>query len=91
MHARPKKHSLSCPHCGKPAIVTSRNTITPQFHDLYCQCLNTADCGASFVFKLSYSHDLNPPQKTTRQIAIELIKCMPADERRGLLQADLFV
>jgi hypothetical protein len=37
--------------------------------DLYCQCTNTKACGASFVYKLSHSHDLNLSRHTTLQIA----------------------
>jgi hypothetical protein len=37
--------------------------------DLYCQSINTKACGASFVYKLSHSHDLNLSRHTTLQIA----------------------
>lgn len=86
-----KKSHVKCPSCGNPAVITSRNTITAQKHDLYCQCMNTAECGASFVLTLSLSHYLNPPQRTTAQIAAAFVMGLPANERKELFsQVDLF-
>jgi hypothetical protein len=78
-----------CPHCSKKAIITSSNAMSETVKDLYCQCTNTKDCGASFVFVLSYKHDLNPPVKTTLQIAASLINNLKPDQRKQL-QVDLF-
>ncbi|MGZ5011537.1 MAG: ogr/Delta-like zinc finger family protein [Methylobacter sp.] len=78
-----------CPHCSKKAIITSSNAMSETVKDLYCQCTNTKDCGASFVFVLAYKHDLNPPVKTTLQIAASLINNLKPDQRKQL-QADLF-
>lgn len=78
-----------CPHCYSKALITSTNVLSETVKDLYCQCTNTQACGASFVFKLSHSHDLNPPRKTTQQIAMALIKSLPIEERQAL-QKDMF-
>ncbi|WP_111637448.1 ogr/Delta-like zinc finger family protein [Marinomonas shanghaiensis] len=78
-----------CPHCHSKALITSSNVLCETVKDLYCQCTNTKDCGASFVYKLSHSHDLNPPRQTTVQIAIALIKSLPIEERQAL-QRDVF-
>lgn len=80
---------VTCPHCQQKAVITSSNQLSSAVKDLYCQCMNTTDCGASFVFVLAYKHDLNPPHHSTRQIAANLILSLPPEERRRL-QADLF-
>lgn len=78
-----------CPHCHTKALITSTNELSDTVKDLYCSCTNSRECGASFVFTLAYKHDLNPPQKTTLQIAATLITNLsPADKR--LIQRDLF-
>ena len=80
---------IFCPHCLSKAKITSTNELAPTVKDLYCICLNAQACGSSFVFTLAYKHDLNPPQKTTLQIAASLINNLqPADRKR--LQVDLF-
>ena len=78
-----------CPHCQTKALITSTNQLSDTVKDLYCTCTNTRECGASFVFTLSYKHDLNPPQKTTLQIAAALINNLQPVQRKQL-QADLF-
>jgi len=80
---------VDCPHCLSKARITSRNQLSARVADLYCQCMNTRECGASFVFSLAYKNDLNPPQKTTLQIAATLINNLPDDQRKRL-QVDMF-
>jgi Ogr/Delta-like zinc finger len=80
---------ITCPHCHGKALITSTNLLSDTVKDLYCICANNRDCGASFVFRLAFTHDLNPPQKTTLQIAAALINHLnPMDKRQ--LQRDLF-
>lgn len=81
---------VDCPHCQHKAIITSSNALSVAVKDLYCQCTNTIECGASFVFTLGYKHDLNPPRKTTQQIAAALLRSLPINERHALMQSDLF-
>ena len=78
-----------CPHCQTKALITSTNQLSDTVKDLYCTCTNTRECGASFVFTLAYKHDLNPPQKTTLQIAAALINTLQPVQRKQL-QVDLF-
>lgn len=52
--------------------------------DLYCQCKNTADCGASFVSTLAFKHTINPPLRTTEQIAMSLINRLSKEEKEAL-------
>ncbi|WP_414673348.1 MULTISPECIES: ogr/Delta-like zinc finger family protein [unclassified Methylophaga] len=82
---------VECPHCHQKAIISSTNALSHTVKDLYCQCTNLeGGCGASFVMKLGYSHDLNPPINNTRQMAISLLKNLTLSERQALLQGDLF-
>ncbi len=80
---------VECPHCSKKSFIRSRNRLSSQVVDLYCQCSNVESCGASFVFTLAYKHDLNPPQQTTLQLAAALLHHLPKDQLRAL-QADVF-
>lgn len=54
--------------------------------DLYCSCTNTQACGAAFVFTLSFKHVLNPPAKTTSEIALNLVNLMSKEEKEALQQ-----
>jgi hypothetical protein len=81
---------INCPNCGSKARITSSNEITPRIKDLYAQCMDTKDCGASFVFSLAFKNYLNPPVKNTQQLAASLIRSLPKDQQRELLQGDVF-
>ena len=81
---------VDCPHCQQKAIISSSNALSHSVKDLYCQCTNVQHCGATFVMKLGYSHDLNPPASTTAQIAANYIKSLSMSEKQALLQADMF-
>lgn len=78
-----------CPHCHDKALITSSNRMSTTVTDLYCQCTNTQECGASFVYSLAYKHDLNPPRKSTLQMAAALINNLQPAEKQAL-QKDLF-
>lgn len=82
---------VDCPHCQQKAIISSTNSLSPTAKDLYCICTNVAGgCGASFVYKLGYSHDLNPPIKCTVDMAAHIIKNLSAADKQALMQSDLF-
>ena len=80
---------VDCPHCRTKAVITSSNQLSDTVRDLYCQCKNTRECGASFVFTLAYKCDLNPPVKSTRQLAANLLAILPKDERNALFQEQM--
>lgn len=80
---------VNCPHCNQKALITSSNRLSATVTDLYCQCQNTQHCGASFVFSLAFKHNLNPPHRTTREIAASLLATLPRDELMEI-QRDLF-
>jgi len=79
---------IYCPSCGQKAYVTSRNNLNDEktVADLYCQCLNTQDCGASFVMALGLKRILNPPVNSTRQLAANLLNSLPKHQRDELLK-----
>jgi cell division protein ZapA len=73
-----------CPHCGSKAIITSSNKLTKTVKDLYCQCENTRECGASFVATLAYKNTLNPPINTAEEMAMSLINRLSKEEKAEL-------
>jgi cell division protein ZapA len=58
--------------------------------DLYCNCTNLKECGATFVSTVGFKHYLNQPVSTTQQLAANLINSLPKEERKVLLQGDFF-
>lgn len=81
---------IICPHCHNKALITSSNDLSIKVKDLYCQCTNTQKCGASFVTTVAFKHDINPPRKTTLEIAAALLNTLDHSERQQLIQGDLF-
>lgn len=75
---------VMCPHCGSKALITSSNALSNIVKDLYCQCENTVECGASFVTTLAFKHTLNPPVQTTSEIAASLINRLSKEEKEAL-------
>ncbi len=81
---------LFCPHCGARLIISSSSQITNSLRRSYVQCSDVQRCGASGVMSHNYEHDLNPPHKTTLEMAAELIKKLPKDQREALLAVGEF-
>jgi cell division protein ZapA len=77
-----------CPHYLSKALITSSNRLSDQVIDLYCQCTNTAKCGASFVSTLAYKHMLNPPMRTVSEMAMGLVNRLSKEEK-SVLQRDM--
>ena len=78
-----------CPFCSEKALITSTNALNDEktITDLYCACSNAKECGATFVYTLSYKHVLNPPTKTTSEIALNLVNRLSKDEKLALQRA----
>ena len=76
---------VTCPNCEAKAIVTSRDKQSAHVVTLYCSCSNTRECGATFRVTQSFDHFINPPCKSTAQIAAGLIKNLPKDKQLELL------
>jgi hypothetical protein len=83
---------VTCPHCLSTARITSSNKITPTITDLYCQCLNTRECGGSFVYTLAFKNTLNPPINSVAQMAQNLLNNLTRDQRAAVVsgQVDVF-
>lgn len=79
--------TITCPHCLEKARITSRKNMNREktVVDLYCQCKNK-ECAATFAMTLAFKHTLNPPAKTTAQIAMNLLNSLSKEERAKLLQ-----
>jgi cell division protein ZapA len=69
-------------------LITKTEQLSAGVKRLYTVCTNF-NCGAGMVFTLAHSHDVNPPQQTTLQIAAALIKTLPDAEKKAL-QRDVF-
>lgn len=80
---------IICPHCGYKALISSSNKLSNQVTDLYCQCKNTVECGASFVSTLAFKHTINPPAHTALEIAQSLVSRLGKEEKEAL-QRDVF-
>ena len=72
---------IICPHCGSKALISSANKLSNKVTDLYCQCKNTADCGASFVSMLTFKHTINPSAHTATEMAMRLLNSLSKEER----------
>lgn len=77
-----------CPFCSQKARITSSNPLNNEktISDLYCACSNVQACGATFVYSLAYVRILNPPLRTSTQIALELVSRMSKEEKAALQQ-----
>jgi hypothetical protein len=69
-----------CPHCQGKARINSRTNLNAEktIVDLYCNCFDVENCGATFVFTLAFKNTLCPPLKTVRDIASEILRLSPA-------------
>ena len=81
---------VKCPNCGTKGRITSRNDLSDRVSDLYCQCMNTRECGASWVETKAFKNYLNPPLNNVQQLAAHVLGSLSKDQRIKLLQADLF-
>ncbi len=75
-----------CPFCYKKALITSSNSLNENdtIKDLYCSCSNVKQCGATFVYTLSFTRTLNPSAQTTLEIALNLVGRLSKDEKDAL-------
>lgn len=72
-----------CPECGEKSRIQKSNRLTNSVSDLYCAC-SDPECGHTFVMNLSFSHTLSPSAKTTSQLAFNLVKALPPEQRQQL-------
>ncbi|MGY6277632.1 ogr/Delta-like zinc finger family protein [Methylomonas sp. MgM2] len=82
--------TVYCPNCHQKARITSRNNLNDAktVADLYCQCKNTKDCGATFVATIGFKHYINPPAASTLQMAANLLNTLSKAERDQLLKGN---
>lgn len=75
-----------CPFCSHKALITSRHILNDDktIADLYCICTNTKNCAATFVYTLAYKHVLNPPARTTAEMALNLVNTLTKEEKASL-------
>ena len=76
---------ISCKHCGGPAIINSRQNITPLVARLYVSCKNV-ECQAGQTFRLSYERTIQQPVSDQLTMAHELFANMDPAERKKLIE-----
>lgn len=76
---------IICPSCNSKATISSTDKQSETVSNLYCSCSNTKSCGHTFVATVAFSHTLNPPQKTTFEMAASLLRSLPVSERQQLM------
>jgi cell division protein ZapA len=76
---------ITCPTCHTKAVITSREQQSTHVSNLYCSCTNTKACGHTFVATVSFSHTLNPPVKSTLELAASMLRNLPPAQRQQLL------
>ena len=68
--------TVYCPNCLQKARIRSRTNMNDEraVAELYCQCQNVPECGATFVYTLAFKHYLNPPVTSTGQLAANVLE-----------------
>lgn len=74
-----------CSVCGEKARIGKTDRLSLDHANLYCSCTDPV-CGHTFVANLSFSHTLSPSAKNTSELAMQLLKVLPAAERKKLQQ-----
>lgn len=72
---------IKCPECGSPAIIRKSDWKNRKLADLYCAC-SEVECGHTFVFCASYSHQLSPSGLTGNKLVKFLIEQLKPEERQ---------
>ena len=75
-----------CKECGHRARISHSVSLTDDpggVRDLYCQCLDV-ECSHSFVMTLSFSRTINTPAMTGKQLLLQRLIKLSAEERRNL-------
>ena len=76
---------VTCIECGNKAIIRSRQEKDPKVADLYCICRDPL-CGSTFVWTLSYSHQLSPSRSQSKNMMLDMLKSLPKAEQKELFQ-----
>jgi len=76
---------VECPECNQRAVINKRNRLSNVVTDLYCSC-SDAECGHTFVTTLAFKHTLSPSRKGAKDMMLELLRSLPANEQQQLLE-----
>ncbi|MGL5177413.1 MAG: ogr/Delta-like zinc finger family protein [Aeromonas veronii] len=77
---------VKCKACGKKGRITKTNELSTEVADLYCQCTD-AECGHSWVSRLSFGHTLSPSSRTANQLVLNLLDALTPDGRKEVQMA----
>ncbi|WP_080761849.1 ogr/Delta-like zinc finger family protein [Aeromonas hydrophila] len=73
-----------CRECSARGRITKTHRLSCDTADLYCQCTD-AECGHCWVMQMSYSRQLSPSTKTSTQLALQLLRQLPKENRQFIL------
>lgn len=54
--------------------------------ELYCQCMDTVNCGRTFVMTLAFSRTINPPVNSYEQLLLQRLRQLPEAEQQRLFE-----
>jgi hypothetical protein len=74
---------IYCRECKGKARIASRNELSLDFANLYCQCLEPG-CGHQFVMTLAFSHSTRPSAAAIDQILFDRLRDLPRAQQRQL-------
>lgn len=80
------KFTLSCNNCGQRANIGKTERVHKQSYTLYCRCTH-AECQHRFTSSLNFKAALVPGAIASSRMIQDIIKYMPADERKNAINA----
>ncbi len=77
---------INCESCGSRLTIRSSREITKTTKELYCNCSNAEQCGATYSYTVSRNNILTPPRGKLMSIVFDFINNLPDQERTDLIQ-----
>ncbi|MNJ34065.1 Ogr/Delta-like zinc finger [compost metagenome] len=74
-----------CNECGGKGRISSRNDLSKDFTNLYCQCLSP-ECGHTWVANLTFSHTLNPSAQAIDRFVFGRLREMTRAQQRDIFE-----
>lgn len=78
-----RTHTIICPDCGSRACIVKTNRIHAHIANVYYVCRNE-QCGARFVYELTYSHHTHPSALKNDQRTADFIATLTPEKRKEL-------
>lgn len=78
-------HSVTCRDCGSRAVIRKTDPLHDDLFRVYYSCKND-ECGARFVFDLTYSHHTHPSALKVESVAASAINCLSPEQRQAVAE-----